>query len=225
MSRLRAIELRKEGKSLNEIVAILDKPKATIWGWVRSVVLTDDQKASLKNFGNNHSKIVAQRAATQAMVMKFEKRRNDDRERGRLFIRGLAPLPTDIVAAVMLYWAEGSKSKRSSFIFSNSDPSMIKFMFDCLIRYGMVDRDGVKVSLCFYDNLYSKEEVEAYWLNLLGLGHHSLYKSQINKRPQESAGRKIGKLPYGVCSLTIPAPSKRREMEGMIEEVKSVLGV
>jgi hypothetical protein len=218
----RCYQPKRRGKTLNEIIAAVNFPKTTVWGWIRHVKLTDEQREKINNFGNNHSKVKAQKAASAAMVEKFKIQKEEDRERGREFIRSFKVLPADVVAIVMLYWAEGSKTH--SFGFCNSDASMLKLFMGVGLKYAFLERDKLRIAINFYDNVKGQEEVEEYWLELLGLERHQLYKTQINKRPQERAGSKIGKLPYGVCTIYHSTKRKRYEMDGMMEEVKKILG-
>ena len=44
----KAKEYRKQGKSINEISLLLNKPKSSISYWVRDVNLTIDQKENLR---------------------------------------------------------------------------------------------------------------------------------------------------------------------------------
>lgn len=196
--------------------------KTTVWGWIRSVPLTEEQQAAIKRFGGNRSKALSQRAATEAMSRKFALLKEEAFEKGRQRIRGYKVLPELLNAGCMLYWAEGGKS--SNFCFSNSDPVMIKLFLRFILEYMDVELGRVKVGLNFYDNVHSVPDVEAYWLRLIGTDRSCLYKSQVNNRPQEKAGRKVGKLPYGVCSLTVTSKYKKYEMLGMIEAISERLG-
>lgn len=223
MSKERAISLRKDGKTLNQICAELQKSKATVWGWIRFVELSTSQLANIKRFGGNKDKAAAQRAATLAMAKKYkvlkEKAFRDGFER----VRGIPSIPELMLSGCMLYWAEGGKT--SHLVFSNSDPRMIRLFMSFLVTHLSVDRNQVKVQLNFYEDSFGADEIEGFWLGVLGLPKASLYKSQINKKPQAAAGKKVGKLPYGVCRLEVASKYKRYELQGMIEALSQRMGV
>lgn len=217
MSKEKAIELRGEGFSLNHIVRELKTPKTTVWGWIRHVKLTDDQQCRIKNFGCNRPRTVSQQAATEAMVKKYACLRSKSHQEGRDYVAKFEVLPADLIAGAMLYWAEGSKTK--GLAFSNSNKEMVKFFLSFMVKHLSISPKEIKVHLCFYDNVNSKEVIEQFWLDFLGMSKESLYKSQINKRPQEKAGSKIGRLPFGVCTISKSSKYKRYELDGMIEAV------
>jgi hypothetical protein len=223
MSKERAISLRKGGKTLNQICAELQKSKATVWGWIRSVELSPSQMENIKRFGGNQDKRAAQRAATQAMSQKYKLLKEKAFQDGFERVSGVSSVPELLLSGCMLYWAEGGKT--SHLVFSNSDPRMIRLFMSFLITHLSVDRSQVRVQLNFYENSFGSDEVEGFWLGVLGLTKASLYKSQINKKPQAAAGKKVGKLPYGVCRLEVASKYKRYELQGMIEALSQRMGV
>jgi hypothetical protein len=90
-----AIELRKQGKSLDEITRIIETvSKTSVSCWVRPVILTNEQMLRLKPKGRNGKY--------------FTDLRKKYREEGRQKAK-----ENDIGHAIgcMLYWAEGWKSK------------------------------------------------------------------------------------------------------------------
>jgi len=60
-ARQQAIKLRLQGKSINQIAYLVDASKSSVSTWVREVKLTNDQKVSLNNLGNNGYYCDAQR--------------------------------------------------------------------------------------------------------------------------------------------------------------------
>jgi hypothetical protein len=47
------------------------------------------------------------------------------------------------------------------------------------------------------------EEVEAYWCELLDLDRSCARKHMVNHFPTSSSGKKVNKLPYGVCTVNV----------------------
>ena len=69
----------------------------------------------------------------------------------------------------MLYWAEGAKA-RNTIKFSNSDPQMVVFFRRFLTEALAVELDEIVMTLNVYtNNGMAIEEIERYWLDLLGL--------------------------------------------------------
>jgi hypothetical protein len=118
----------------------------------------------------------------------------------------------------MLYWADGAKD-RNTIKFSNSDPRMLvlfrRFLSDALA----IEIDEIVVSINVYtNNGLSIEEIEAYWLDLLGLPHSSARKHTLNHVPTSSSGRARNKLPYGVCTLRVQSTWMVQHIYGAIQE-------
>lgn len=205
----------------------LDQPKTTVWGWIRDVELTEEQRARIHSFGADRCKVASQQKATQAMVAKYAILKEDAKNRGRQFIKSFGrKIPIDVVAAVMAYWAEGTKGDgRSGLWMANSDPKMIVLFHRFMVDRMSIRVEDVRVSLNFYDNLHSVSDVEGYWSSLLNISSDKFYKHQVNKKPQAEAGKKFGKLPYGVCTIGNPSRYRWHEMYGMIEALQDKLNL
>lgn len=103
----------------------------------------------------------------------------------------------------MLYWAEGAKTGNTVHL-ANSDPAMmdlfVRFLREC---FSLTSED-----LTFNLNVYTNngrciEEIEDYWIALLGLSRRCARKHVVNHYPTSSSGKKFNKLPYGVCSVKV----------------------
>ncbi len=118
----------------------------------------------------------------------------------------------------MLYWAEGSKD-RNAAIFSNSDPRMIRFFRRFLTACLEVPPDRLSLRLNVYTgNGRSIEEIERYWLEAVGLPRSCLRKHTLNHLPTSSSGKKMDKLPYGVCTLAVYDTRIAQHIYGAIQE-------
>lgn len=103
----------------------------------------------------------------------------------------------------MLYWAEGSKGRNTAQLV-NSDPQLVgvfvNFLRECL---GVTPED-LRVSVNVYlGNGLSLDEVETSWLELLDVPASSLRKAVVNQFPTSSSGKRLNKLPHGVCKVTV----------------------
>lgn len=121
----RAIMLRKEGASFGEIAKSVLASKSTVSLWCRDIPLTKMQQQKLKN---NMLKTLAFSRLKAAETNRNKKLRKIKKyeEEGLHSIQTLSKKEF-LVAGLGLYWGEGSKSGKLSFI--NSDPELIVFMF------------------------------------------------------------------------------------------------
>ena len=105
-------------------------------------------------------------------------------------------------AGCLLYGAEGSKQNGVTLV--NSDVNMLR-----LFRRFLLQGYKVGVSdLTFRMNVYtgnglSIPEIERYWLTALDLPVSCLRKHRVNNPPSPTSGVKVGKLPYGVGTLSV----------------------
>lgn len=216
----KAVSLRKNGLSLNEIMTHFEISKGTVGHWIRDVKLTEKQIKILKEKENIHRKI-SQKKACLVNSENFKVKRELVFKEGQDFINNFDIIPDDVVAAISLYWGEGRKS--GSFMISNSDVKIILIFKKFLEKYWSFNQKDFKCSLSFYNNYYSQSEVENYWQEVLSLKPENFHKSQVNKKPQEKAGKKFGKLPYGVCSIGSAKKYDLIKMLGMIDALKARL--
>lgn len=118
----------------------------------------------------------------------------------------------------MLYWAEGAKS-RNTIGFTNSDPQMLLLFRRFLTEAMAIERDEILLAINVYtNNGLTLEEIERYWLNLLGLPATSARKHMTNHMPTSSSGRARHKLPYGVCTLRVHSTWMLHHIYGAIQE-------
>ncbi len=119
----------------------------------------------------------------------------------------------------MLYWAEGSKS-RNDLVFANSDPQMMVLFARFLAKSLRVPPKRITLRLNVYTgNGLTIDEIENYWLELLQLPRSCLRRHTLNHAPTSSSGKKLGRLPYGVCFLRVLEGSRLwNHIVGAIQE-------
>jgi len=131
-SRLRAIQLRENGFSYNEILKEVKVPKSTLAYWVKDIPLDEQQIALLKSRSVEKQKRgrFSTSIALRARKVFREKAAYDDAERefkahckDSFFMSGIS-----------LYWAHGGK-RSGYFQFVSADPEMIVFMVTWVNRY------------------------------------------------------------------------------------------
>ncbi|MDP9248982.1 MAG: hypothetical protein M3M85_00515 [bacterium] len=96
-----------------------------------------------------------------------------------------------------LYWGEGNKKELNLI---NSDPFMIKTVITCLKSLG-VKTSELKVSLRLFQDIDKKKAIY-FWERTLKLPANTICKIDV------IAGKKVGKLQYGMCRLRVKKGGK-----------------
>lgn len=181
--------------------------------WVRDIELTPEQHAALahRNPAYNH-----QRNGWAANIERGRARRMAHQEWGRYLARRAS---VSYAAGCMLYWAEGAKA-RHQLRFANSDPPQITFFVGFLREhFGVRDFEfRIKCHL-FADHLERQQEVEQFWLDLLGLPRSALQKSCVNCYSRASKRKRVNKLPFGTCNVIVNNTRILQAIYGSIQEL------
>lgn len=187
-----ARKLRLEGMPVRRIATALSVSQSSISIWTRDIELTREQRAiNLKRAGEVRG---------AAWRKHHRHKRSIYQQTGRMRAHGGRPLH---LAGCMLYWSEGSKG-RNHLQFCNSDLAMVTYFKRFISECFGVEADRFTLTLNVYlGNGLSIEQIEGHWLDALGLPRSCLRKHQINHTPTSSSGKKVNKLPYGVCTLTV----------------------
>lgn len=81
----------------------------------------------------------------------------------------------------MLYWGEGYKSEKSSFVdFANSDPEMISVFLEYLRSCYYINEDKLRVLLYCYSN-QNINKLITYWSNLTKIQKSQFTKPYVRK--------------------------------------------
>lgn len=171
-------DLRGNGSTVTEIAKDLDRSKSTIFEYIKGI---DVPPEILRAISSRRG----------GSAMRAESRRRRARLRADSLVESLGEREMLIILAC-LYWGEGDKSE---FGFSNSDPRMVKVFTDCLKRLGL-GTERIKVSIRIYEDL-DLDSALLYWSGVVGINKEDIVSVNILK------GKKIGKLPYGMCRIRI----------------------
>ena len=157
--------LRLKGETISEISRKLKIRRATVSKWCKNFAFPDQERI-LKQANLNAQKkfrawIDRNRERKQKHLQKIIK--NVTRKIGKITKREL------FLMGLMLYWAEGFKSKAEHRLgFCNSDPKMIKFYIKWLKHSFHITTDDLICRLTLnysYKNL--TEEVQKFWSSTL----------------------------------------------------------
>jgi hypothetical protein len=211
----KARQLRREGRSLKRIATHLGVSPSSVRLWTEDIVLAPEQMAANLYRRGGPWDPERLRAATAARSAACRAKRAEYQERGRVRARSGDPLH---LAGCMLYWAEGSKN-RNDVRLTNSDARMVRFFCRFLVESLGVDPRDIRVSINVYtNNGLTIGEIEAHWLQALGLPRTCLRKHTLNHTPTSSSGRARGRLPFGVCRVSLCSTETVQHIYGAIQE-------
>jgi hypothetical protein len=210
-----ARRLRAEGKPYKRIAAELEVSVNSVYRWTRDIELTAEQREANLRGPSGPLNPERVRRASATWMARCRARRAACQAQGRAAARAGDPLH---LVGCMLYWAEGAKS-RNAVHFTNSDPHMLMLFRRFLTDSLGVGLDRIRLSINVYTgNGLTIEEIERYWLRLLGIPQSSLRKHSLNHMPTSSSGRAKNKLPYGVCTLRVHSTWTVQHIYGAIQE-------
>lgn len=122
------------------------------------------------------------------------------------------------MAGCMLFWAEGSRA-RNSVYFTNSDPAMVRFFLDFLVKELGVARSAVRIDVnLFADHLHRQRQIEQHWLDTLDLPAACLRASTVNVYSRHSSRKRLNRLPFGTCRLSVHSTQVVQHVYGAIQE-------
>ncbi|MBZ0302159.1 MAG: Hin recombinase [Anaerolineae bacterium] len=212
-----ARRLRQQGWSVNEIMRELGVSKSSVSLWVRDIPLTAEQERALHD--RHGPRYHAQANGSKAVAAKYREQRSAYQAEGRAQAREMDPLH---IAGCMLYWAEGKK-RRNTLAFTNSDPGMIQFYVDRFLRECLhIPDEAITIYLnCYLGNDLTQNDIENYWLTLLGLPRSCLRTVVVNAQPSSSSQRGR-KLKYGICEVDINQTRYVQHVYGAIQEYSGI---
>lgn len=209
----KAISFRKQGKSYNEIVKILNVPKSTLSYWLRDIKMP---LLVQEKFWNETRRKWAQN------ITKFNKKRaRIARERAckirELAAKDIARLSNKelFLIGVALYWAEGHKKSRWQTDFSNSDPFMIKLMMKFFRTIMNIPEDKFFATAQIHPNVTSKEAVK-YWSQITRIPKNQFLKTYSRLTPTSKRKRAPTTLPYGTLRLSVSGVEPINKIKGWI---------
>ena len=221
--REQAILLWKNGRSYSEIQKTLKAkiPKSTLSYWMKYAQLTPEEQKRI-------SKAMQFKIAfsqKRAVLANKEKRDRKFLELKQSAMR-LLPLFKDnkvskIVLAI-LYATEGSRTRRSSLMFGNSDPSIITLFLGLLRKSYSLDETKFRCTVqCRADQ--NTKELIYFWSKTTRIPIKQFYAARIDAR---SIGKPSRKKDYkGVCRIDYFSADIYNELRVNIEKILSAEGL
>jgi transposase-like protein len=204
----KAIQLRQNGISVKKIAKELSVAASTVSLWVRHIILSDEQKTKI--LCNKTPEEKAKRAKTFSET--YRQRRQIWQEHGRNLAKQNDPLH---IMGCMLYWGEGGKTSVSTVSISNCDVEILKVFVDFLITCYNVDKNRLKISIQFYKDISTDEDVKNFWLTNLNLTDCNIQQIKGHEPKQNKTHKK---QPYGVCRICLGDVQIKQSIMGAIQE-------
>lgn len=196
IEKKRAVELRRKGKSLNEISKLLKVAKSSVSVWVRNVILTEKEKRKL--FLNSWTREAIEKRR-DARLKNENARRRKIIEEAETEIKKISDKELFIIG-VILYWAEGGKTKRGLVRLANSDPNLIKIAM-CFFRdICQVREEKFRAHIHTHSHINVNKAL-MYWSNITSIPQSQFYKTY--SKPSVASKNKKDSLPYGTVDIVI----------------------
>lgn len=200
--RKKATNLRLDGLSYSEIAKLMPVSKSTLSLWLRSVALSNEkQLILLKKKMDGRLK-----GAQSRRLDRIEKTRrihtSAEREIKKLSEREFWLLGT------ALYWAEGTKPKHyrptCGVTFSNSDPAMIKFFVNWLIRACAIKKSEIVFEIYIHkNNKYRVPAVINYWAHITHFPKNAFKKVYFKKNNIKTVRKNTNDQYFGVIRIKV----------------------
>lgn len=211
--RRKSIDLRKQGLSYKEIMAIIPVSKSTLSGWLRNLELSISEENFLKDMVLNNQ----DRGRVKSSLTNRAKRLSREdivKQKAKDMYLKYKSEP-QFLAGIGLYWAEGSK-RTHEFQFINSDLDMIVLMVDWVERYLGVQKDNIKYRLFTHIN-FIDDDLEKVWADKIRIDRGRFLKTTYKPT---SHGVKKNPEYKGCLRISVSGIDSLRKMKYLIEEYK-----
>ncbi|MEV0646785.1 resolvase [Phytomonospora sp. NPDC050363] len=195
-----ARELRRQGKTYDEIVGELGCSKSSVSLWVRDIEVVRPIHPSW-----------TPQARAKRELRRQERRRKklDARIADRAdLVSGLFPFGVrdTLIAGAIAYWCEGRKWKdwmptAPGVTFINSDPGLVR-LFLRFLRAAPVEFGKIRYRLHIHETA-SEAEAHAYWARELGIGMGDFSKTTWKRHNPKTVRKNVGETYHGCLSVAV----------------------
>ncbi len=203
--KLRAYELRREGKSYKKINRLLNIPLSTLASWFKDV---DWSRQIRDELGTKASFLSPEKLAAiqKANKNRWAKKYAEYRSLAESEFASRKNRPT-FIAGIMLYWGQGNKSLNDSHVkLANNDPMMIRVFCNFLTEELGVALNKVAINLLLYPDL-NDEMQKKQWSRSIGIQLSQFKKSSFITDKQSKR-----RLSYGVCNVRVSSRELKEKL-------------
>ncbi len=211
----KARKLRKQGKSINQIVAEAGLSKASVSEWVRDIVLTKSQKEKISKRGRSIESIEKRRISR---LKNEQNKRQIIINKAKKDIIKISLKELKLIG-IMLYWGEGGKTGRVVRL-ANSDPEIIKIMMRFFREICNVPENKFNGHIHTFAHA-NINKTEKYWSKITRIPKKQFYKTYI--KPSSASLQKRNTLPFGTFDIYVCDTKLFLTIIGWIEKIKEIL--
>lgn len=216
--KIKAIKMRRNGKTYSEILSVVPVAKSTLSLWFHGVQLAKHQKQKITQKRIENQKKGARAKKAQRIVLSEKIINDSKKEIGVLSDREKWLIGT------ALYWAEGAKEKEyrpgSRASFSNMDEEMIRTFIKWLKICGIRSEE---IIFDIYIHESKKSEIRKvinHWAYVTGFPQSRFKNIYYKKNNTNTLRRNIGKDYFGVLRICLKQSSHfLRKIKGWTEGI------
>ncbi len=217
-AKKRAVQLRKEGKTYQEIRTLVPVSKSTLSLWLREVGLAKQQaqritakKRAAQKKGGATRRIMREES-TAALI-----------EQAQQGVGALSPRELLLVGTA-LYWAEGSKqhahSKSVGVLFSNGDAAMHRVFLQWLSLVGVSYADLIFELYVHEERRKESPQFVAWWKKALALDSGVPMAIYAKKGNRNTMRKNTGALYHGLLRIKVRRSTNlNRRIQGWIQGI------
>lgn len=198
------MELRKSGKSYNEIKNVLGTPKSTLSGWLANIDWSNRVKKTLKEKSQKQHTVRLRKlniVRGRFLVRAYQEARSEAKKEFVQF--KFHPL---FISGVSIYLGEGDRLSRGFVRIANVDPLMIRLFVKFLNEVCGVSKNKIWASILIYPDI-DDESSKRFWVENSGLSYDSFTKSTVIK------GRhKTRRTQHGICTVGLNSTYLKEKM-------------
>lgn len=220
--RIFAQKLRSEGVSIKDIAKKLDVAKSSVSLWCKDIFLSPEviRKITLDGYKKNlKGRLMGSLINKNKKINKVNLLQKEaEKEIVKISKRDMQML------SVGLFWSEGSKTG-SRFIFSNSDPAMIVFMYKFLHEVMLVKKSDIYFTLQINQIHKSRiDDVLQFWSKLLHLSPGQINKPYFVKVKPKKIYQNFNEY-FGLMRLQVRKSSGLQyKMLAFVKRIKQLSG-
>lgn len=212
----KAIELRKQGLSYNEILNNVSVAKSTLSLWLRDVGLAKRQKQRL-----TEKRRIAQLKGSQVKRQQRLDRSKDIKYKALNEIGKITQRELKLLGSA-LYWAEGARQKETNVservAFSNSDPYMIMLFLQWLKKICQVNNTDIKLDLFIHES-GDLAKAKKFWGNSLRIKPDK-FRVYFKRHRRSTRRKNVGENYNGLIRISVKRSTDlNRKISGWIEGI------
>ncbi len=206
--------LRRQGKSINQIIEETGSSKSSVSAWVRDIVLTKAQKNRISLRGRSVESIEKRRVNR---LFNENRRRQIIIDKAKEDFSNISLEELKLIG-IILYLGEGGKTG-GVVRLANSDPEVIKMTMRFLREICGVAESKFRGHIHTFAHA-DVDKTERYWSQITGIPRSQFYKTYV--KPSSASLQKRSTLPFGTIDVCVCDKQLFLTIMGWIEKIKEL---